>query len=194
MERFGHLTLICVTAERWRGNVVAVWRCDCGATKQLPMARVKSGNAKSCGCLKTKHGHARKSAERSQEYVAWQAMRSRVGAKPGSRDYEHYAAKGITVCERWLDFNSFLADMGPKPSPSHSLGRINNDAGYSPENCRWETPTEQMRNTSASLRWHIRGMEFASCREAGRHFSVDSKTIRYWVKTEKEGCYAVPKY
>ncbi len=190
--RFGLLTLIEELPDRWRGYVVALWRCDCGVEKKIPMYRVKSGNAKSCGCLKERHG-ACKSGTRTAEYVAWGAMNARCRAKKG-RDFDGYAARGIHICDRWAVYENFLSDMGPRPSPAHSVGRIDNNLGYSPDNCRWETPLQQQRNTKKSKRWHIRGLGFESAREAGKHYAVDHKTILYWVKTHKDGCYVVDRY
>ncbi len=186
-ERYNMLELVEVLARRERGGRVGLWLCDCGNMKELPFGRVRSGKAKSCGCLLFKHG-----ATGTREYVAWYAMRARCAATEGP-DFECYAARGIGICERWQTFENFLDDMGKKPSPSHSLGRLNNDLGYDPSNCRWETPAEQMRNTRASKRWTIHGLTFDSCRQAGAHFGVDSKTIRHWVKT-KEDCHAQQRY
>lgn len=184
--RYGKLTLLRELPERSRGGRVGLWQCDCGNTKALPYMRVRSGHAKSCGCLKRPHG-----GTGTPEYVAWTAMRGRCAAKSG-HDFDNYASRGIGVCARWDDFSAFLADMGPKPSSDHSLGRIDNDLGYSPDNCRWETPTEQMRNTRTSMIWNVR-LQFPSVREAADHFGVNHKTIRYWVKT-KEDCNAVSRY
>lgn len=190
--RFGQLTLIEALSERHRGNVVGLWLCDCGATKKLPMARVRSGNAKSCGCLKLRHGCA-VGGTKTPEYSAWMAMRARCSAKSG-RDYEAYGRRGIAICERWEAFEAFLDDMGPKPSRQHSLGRRDNDSGYEPSNCRWETAAEQMQNTRKSRTWHVRGRAFPSCRAAAAVFGVDHKTIRYWIKTGAEDCYVIAKY
>jgi hypothetical protein len=70
---------------------------------------------------------------------------------PASPIFKHYGGRGIAVCKRWMEsFDDFLADMGPKPSPDHSLDRIDNDRGYTPTNCRWATDIEQNRNTRSS--------------------------------------------
>lgn len=186
-DRFALLVLIEKTAQRHRNNIVGRWQCDCGRQKLSPLANVKAGMVKSCGCLKTTHG-----ATRSDEYRAWSAMKARCSAEAG-RDYDAYAARGIGICDRWSDFSAFLADLGPKPSKAHSLGRIDNDLGYAPGNCRWETPAEQMQNTRKSMTWVIKGVSFKTCRAAAAHFGIDHKTIRYWVRTRGD-CHAIPKY
>lgn len=140
------------------------------------------------------HGHCTRRGGKTPEYVAWLAMKARCSANEDHPDFLTYVSKGIAVCERWDDFITFLSDLGPKPSPNHSLGRIDNDLGYFPENCHWETAKEQMINTRASMRWHICGTVFVSCRDAGRALGVDQSTIRRWVRTQKEHCYAVKKY
>lgn len=65
-----------------------------------------------------------------------------------NKGYKNYGAVGRTVCERWHRFEHFIADMGPRPTPKHTLERSDNDRGYSPDNCRWATHKEQMRNVS----------------------------------------------
>lgn len=65
---------------------------------------------------------------------------------PKSQDWENYGGRGIRVCERWQDFKKFLADMGRKPSASHSIDRIDVNGNYEPSNCRWATPKEQRAN------------------------------------------------
>lgn len=81
------------------------------------------------------------------EYRAWQAMLNRCYNK-NAAGYENYGGRGIRVCERWRgSFECFLADMGRKPSPKHTLDRRENYGDYEPDNCRWATRLEQNRNT-----------------------------------------------
>lgn len=90
--------------------------------------------------MNNKHGWSH-----TPEHNAWQAMRGRC-LNPRNRRYHRYGGRGITICERWRDFANFLADVGPRPSPQHTLDRKDNDGPYDPENCHWSTPVEQARN------------------------------------------------
>lgn len=90
-----------------------------------------------------KHGHTE--GRFSPEYHSWSSMKTRVLNK--NRDnYKHYGGRGITICERWLVFEFFLADMGYRPSAFHSLDRVDVNGNYEPGNCRWALPDEQASN------------------------------------------------
>ena len=78
-------------------------------------------------------------------YTCWKSLRSRCN-NPNNKNFKDYGGRGITVCEQWDDFIVFTNDMGPKPTPKHSIDRINNDGPYSPDNCRWSTKKEQCLN------------------------------------------------
>jgi hypothetical protein len=149
-QRFGRLFVVEFHGRR---NRRSIWlcRCDCGALRHVEGLNLKAGNSRSCGCLKTeqsknaaRHGHCRTN-RRTDEYKAWAQMLARVRATTGRR-FLDYAGRGIGVCERWLSFENFLADMGYRPSPKHSLDRINNDGDYEPSNCRWATASQQVAN------------------------------------------------
>lgn len=84
-------------------------------------------------------------------YMAWWGMRDRC-ANPNNKKYHLYGGRGIKVCDRWLtDVLTFIADMGPKPSPQHSLDRIESNGDYEPGNCRWATLVEQNNNRSCCV-------------------------------------------
>jgi len=90
------------------------------------------------------HGHAK--GKRTPEYRAWHDMKQRC-QNPHHREWKNYGKRGITICPRWQSFKAFYIDMGPRPSPGHSLDRINNESGsYEPSNCRWADKKTQDRN------------------------------------------------
>lgn len=102
------------------------------------------------------HGH--KSARKAtKEYTAFLGMRQRC-YNPRNRQYKHYGARGIIVCERWRLFAAFFEDMGPSPSPQHSIDRIDNDGDYEPTNCRWAIKTTQVRNRSNTVSFTLNGV------------------------------------
>ena len=81
----------------------------------------------------------------TSEYRSWKAMKSRC-SNPKATGYERYGGRGIKVCAAWHRFVNFYADMGDKPTPDHSLDRINNHGHYEPSNCKWSTRIEQKNN------------------------------------------------
>jgi hypothetical protein len=108
-------------------------------------------------------------------------MKDRV-LRPLYKGYARYGGRGITVCERWLNsFENFYADMGPKPSPKHSIERQNNDGDYTPENCCWATYTEQNRNRGDSLYLTANGVT-KHVKEWAEDLGVHANTIRDRIK------------
>lgn len=170
-QRFGRM--VAVARAGTNKHKRAVWSlvCDCGTLTYSEVQPLRSGGKVSCGCHRRdviraiathsqplaaaanrKHGHcaSRDYGEtriRTSEYRTWDAMRARCG-NPNNNRYRIYGARGITVCARWINsFENFLADMGPKPTPKHSIDRIDPDGNYEPTNCRWATAKEQAANT-----------------------------------------------
>jgi hypothetical protein len=132
----------------------ALCRCDCGTEREVRCYTLRAGDSTSCGCarketvgrLNRKHGLS----HRSSEYRIWKGMRARC-SNPNDFSYKWYGARGICVCPEWDDFEVFLADMGRRPSASHSLERIDANGPYARDNCKWATASEQARNKRGSL-------------------------------------------
>jgi hypothetical protein len=133
--------------------------------------------------LKT-HGQSRAiNGNPTLEYRSWQQMMNRC-YNPNDSHFSEWGGRGILVCDKWQEFTNFFADMGKRPSARHSLGRIDNDKGYSPDNCRWETPPQQARNTRQTRLTIAKAREIRmqfkrgySCRELGEEFGVARQTV-----------------
>lgn len=138
------------------------WECTCccGRVRLVSSHRLLSGLTKSCGCKRnemlTRHGHARKNGRRTTTYQAWYSMIQRT-TNPRYKQAKDYILRGISVCDEWRDFVNFLADMGERPA-GLQLDRIDNDRGYSKDNCRWATRTQQMHNTRVCRHLTIGGV------------------------------------
>lgn len=142
-QRFGRLVVL-----RFVPGGKRECRCDCGEIAIVPFRRLRNGETQSCGCLNRERSaaaHRTHGMCRTPEYNAWASMRQRC-YDPSCVTYPHYGGRGIVVCERWLLFENFFADMGPRPSRRHSLDRKDVNGNYEPANCRWATRIEQARN------------------------------------------------
>lgn len=141
-----------------------------------------STGAAMAGCnVKPRFGKRIHGLSRTPEYRAWQTMRLRCTV-PTNQAYGNYGGRGITVCERWLESPAnFIADMGPKPSPKHELDRIDNNKGYSPENCRWATRSVNDRNRRSNVLIEFRG-ETRALVEWCEMLNIPQDTARFRMK------------
>jgi hypothetical protein len=196
---FGKLTVIADAPPKpgtrgWR----SVCRCECGNVTVIPNSALKSGNSKSCGCDRiekfmlqiTKHGHTSRAGGCSRTYQSWKDMKNRC-LNPNATNYKNYGGRGIKVCDRWMDFKNFLADMGPCP-PGLEIDRWpDNTAGnYSCGHCdecqrngwafngRWATESQQQRNKRNNRDVTVRGVK-GCLKEVCQKFGVSYEMVKH---------------
>lgn len=178
--------------QRIRSNRFWPVRCVCGIETLMRTDWLSTGRVKSCGCKKPemlrasqlKHGMCK-----TPEYQVWSSLKGRCN-DPTDSQYPNYGGRGIKVCEAWMhSFEAFFASLGSRPSPDHSIDREDNDGDYEPSNCRWATPTEQVRNRRVSLFVEYRGerkLFIELCEERGVDYTLAyQRVFRYGVDLER---------
>lgn len=146
---FGKLTVIERAGSAKSGHAQWLCQCECGNVVTVSSNPLLRGLTNSCGCLHNELLAERNSTHgmsKTSEYMAWAHMKNRC-YNLKDKKFKDYGGRGITVCNRWLKFENFFADMGKRPSSGHSIDRIENSGNYEPGNCRWATAAEQSRNT-----------------------------------------------
>jgi hypothetical protein len=165
--------------------MIADFQCTCGEVKTVRIINVVNGNSKSCGCLK------RETASKNATllgtihglryhplYKIWKALNLRCYSE-NDTTYHRYGGRGITVCERWREsLLDFAEDMGKRPTLKHSIDRIDNEGDYSPENCKWSTPTEQANNRCNTV-YLTRGDVRDTIANWARVTGINISTLRY---------------
>lgn len=138
-HRFGRLVAVKPIGKQ-SGKIVWEFDCDCGNKANYLSFLPRAGHVVSCGCWRRR----RNGLASSRSYQIWIKMIKRCNQK-NDKDYINYGGRGIRVCKRWEVFENFYADMGEAPK-GISIDRINNNGGYSKENCRWASQKTQHRN------------------------------------------------
>lgn len=158
-RRFGRLLVVGPTSSKG-GRLRWLCSCDCGERAFVTAHCLVTGMTRSCGCLhresairtgrwsillaqatRVTHGLTR-GGNWHPLYAIWRGMKQRCN-DPNHGNYRYYGGRGIRICARWRNFALFVADMGPRPTPHHTVDRIDNDGNYEPGNVRWATWKEQ---------------------------------------------------
>jgi len=185
-KRFGKLVAVRIAGKNKQGLYRWLCECDCGNEHIVKVSTLMEGKCNSCGCLivesitkiATKHNGCN-----TLEYNSWENMKARC-YNTKSIQYHDYGGRGIKMCDRWMhSFSNFLFDMGAKPTPNHSLDRIDVNGDYEPLNCRWSTRKEQSRNKRNN-----RYLEYNSIRmvitDWGKFIGVHPMVIHHHLKTK----------
>lgn len=173
-DKFGNLTCI---EELPRVQKMRRWlvKCDCGNTIVMLQKSFVTAHRKSCGCAPRLAPHG---LSNEPEYKHWLNMISRC-ENPNVPRYPNYGGRGVKVCERWRSsVETFYADMGKRPSPRHSLDRVDVNGHYEPKNCRWALPKIQSRNKRTNRLVEVNGWTMTLA-EAAERSTLPYNTILY---------------
>lgn len=189
-QTFGRMTALTRKASI-DGNARWECRCACGTIKTVYAQDLKKGKVVSCGCHKAEMASKRGTHHMSMHpaYNSWKAMIARC-ERPGTASYADYGGRGISVCERWHDFDAFWLDMSKRWRPGLSLDRYPNQEGnYEPGNVRWATKKQQADNRSTN-RIIDTPRGYMTVTQAAAAFGLKENTIfarlRYgWTDPEK---------
>lgn len=174
--KFGKLSIVCEIEAAECGDRQFQCLCECGNTLPARLEKLRSGNRTSCGCGRRVHNDAD-----SSEYSTWRMMIQRC-SNPKAEGWENYGGRGITVCERWRNsYVEFLADMGRKPTPEHSIDRQDNSGNYEKSNCHWATKLEQDKNRRTTVQVMYNG-ELRYVMDVCEEVGISRRTYDYRVK------------
>lgn len=183
-QKIHKLTVIRPVGKDKGRNTLWECLCDCGNKTITSGSRIRRGMTKSCGCIShsltakanTKHGMAKRSGKRPRLYEVWCCMKDRC-LNPNFKQYKDYGGRGITVCDEWMEFVPFMNwALANDYNDGLQIDRRDNDKGYSPENCRFVTRSQNQRNMRRNRYLTIKG-ETKLIAEWCEQTGLDRRTI-----------------
>lgn len=174
-SKVGRLTVLSYHGTTGKSSL---WncKCECGNEVVRSSSNLARDAHQSCGCyVAIKHGHTARGSMTS-EYNSWRAMIARCSNRKNNR-YPMYGGRGITVCDQWKTFGGFIADMGRKPTPRHSIDRKNRNGNYEPSNCKWVDGVVQANNKSDNFLISHNGLSLTLA-QWSRKTGIGPSTIR----------------
>lgn len=209
-EQYGYLTIIEIgrfkiykDGDKLFKRPTVIAKCKCGRTLQTTETSIRNGYTKSCGCLqkqatiKRNKDNAIHNMSHTKTFKTWDSMKERC-YNPNNISYPNYGARGITICNRWLEsFQNFYDDMGERPK-GMTIDRIDGTKNYEPSNCKWSTVKEQASNRRTN-RYIIMNDEKITMSEFAKRLKLDDSSITKWAvrynKTYQEAAnYYLNKY
>ena len=189
-RRFGRLVVVGID-DRGVKRTYYFCQCDCGNTKSVRSDGLLSGAVQSCGCMKREQDRENLTANHKHKmshtrpYEIWQGMKKRCYNQHDAR-YDRYGGRGITVCDEWRnDFKAFYKwALENGYADNLTIDRIDNDKGYSPDNCRWADAETQCRNRASNINITI-GNATKTLTEWCEIFELDYATIHARYKHDK---------
>jgi hypothetical protein len=185
---FGRWTVIR-RAENYGTQARWVCTCSCGTDALRTTGALSGGESSSCGCYRKEKMSTQKGLSSSKEYNSWKSIVARC-THVQCKDYPRYGGAGVTICADWLNsFDAFISYVGPKPTPKHSIDRIDNAKGYEHGNVRWATGREQQANRKNTTFIEYLGVRQPLAALAHAHGLapkvVNSRVFRYGWTVEK---------
>ena len=187
-QRFGRWTVV---EEAFSKYNKAHWKviCDCGNEGFVATSTLRSGQSKSCGCIREEYykNCGKHHMSKTKPYNAWAHMIERC-RNQNARDYKYYGGRGITVCEKWNDFIGFWEDMKDGYQDGLRIERVDNEKGYCLENCIWADRIVQNNNTRQNRYVDFMGKRFTVaqlCKIYGIHPSSLQWRLNNWEDIEK---------
>lgn len=171
--------------------------CKCGTEKMVRSDHLVYSKTQSCGCYRDVHAsqeNRKHGMYGTRVYNIWSSMKQRCLNKKSS-NYHNYGGRGIALCDRWMNFETFLSDMG-NPEEGMTLERVDVNLGYCPENCTWATYKQQSANKRDSVIWVVFGHQYETTKDAAVANGVSQQTISNWCGGSHPvaGCYRIKKY